>query len=105
MRFFFLVCFSLTSCIAHAKPTPKPIPVVEVKPLEYVDYDDAKAALEAASEFQRAAADAKVKEMLWQKARGKLIEKYGIDPDQGQGWDVDDHGRLKIRRSAPGGKK
>ena len=101
-----LILLLLTSCTAVAKPVPKAPQPAKVVQAEYVDFDDAHAALQAQAALQAAASELNVRQLAWQRARQRLIEKYGIDPDQGHGWEMEDAtGKLKVRRAAPKVKK
>lgn len=96
-----LLAFFAASCAtAEAKPPAvKPAPPVKIL-LDDVDYEDAKAALEAQADVQSAAAVLNGKQLAWQRARARLIERNGVDPERGDGWDVDPTtGRLKARRA------
>ena len=96
-----LILLLLTSCAAVAKPVPKAPQPAKVAQADYVDFDDAHAALQAQAAMQAATNELNVRQLAWQRARQRLIEKYGIDPDQGHGWEMEDEtGKLKVRRAA-----
>lgn len=83
----------LASCAgAKKKVPPTPLP-------EFVDRTDGQEALIAKLDLVRAEADWQLKKIAWEKARAKLVEKYKIDPDTGEGWDEQEDGKWKIRRA------
>ncbi len=100
----------LATAAANADQKQKPAPVerAKVKPPakpDYVERVDALEALLANAELRAAqarveAAQAQLdgRRATWQSARAKLIEKYAIDPDRGEGWTTEPDGRLKARR-------
>lgn len=102
LRALVLASLCLAACAtAEAKPpVVKPSPPVKVL-LDYVHYDDAKASLEAQADVQAATAALGLKQIAWQRAKNLLLEKYGIDPEAGGGWEVTPEGLLKVKRSAP----
>jgi hypothetical protein len=105
--FVLLTLFLSVGC-AHAKPKASVVPPPPVAKPEYVDQADAESAVvvaedlsEASLRLDAAKAMVELKKAQWQKMRAKFVEKYGIDPEAGDGWDQDANGKLKVRRGVP----